>query len=67
MCEYGRLIFNYEIEEKEKCSDCKYHHWYYDEGKKYGCPSTGGRICGSFREWKGEAATDGGTMRAEKL
>lgn len=33
MCEYERQIFNYEIEEKEKCSDCKYHHWYYDEGE----------------------------------
>lgn len=51
MWKYERPIFNYEIEEKEKCSDCKYHHWYYDEWKKYGCASTEGK-CGSFRKWK---------------
>lgn len=60
MLEYERPIFNYEIEEKEKCADCKYHHWYYDDGKKYGCSSIGEqKICGSFRKWKDGSGKNG--------
>lgn len=45
-------IFNYELETK-KCVDCKYYHWYYDDNKKYGCPSEENRnICKSFVEVK---------------
>lgn len=52
------VILNYELGEKHYCKDCKYHHWYYDEHKPYGCPSERWDVCGSF-VLCGEESKDG--------
>lgn len=55
--EMSKDIFNYELETRY-CGECKYHHWYYDENKKYGCPSERySKICPSFRSHETEEKT----------